>query len=563
MGTVDPKTLRFGNFSLDLARCSLRRGSELVPLRPKAFDLLYYLAQNAGRLVTKDELMKAIWPGLVVTDDSLVQCIKDIRDALSDSDQRIIKTVPRRGYLFATEVSSGVILKEHATAGTLGASEAADEPRLPWRPKLWIVAAAGLIALALVAGWQLLDVLRMPGGAVTASDTPAQRQSVAVLPLVSLAGADPDNYFVDGLTEDIISALGRFPEISVRSRSTVLAYKGKTPRPDEIGRDLGVRYVVEGSVRRSTERIRVSVQLTDTSRGVLLWSQQYDAQPKEIFAIQDDMTRRIAGALAVRLSHLELARAASKPPSSLEAYDFVLRGRDALSRVTRTSNSQARSMFENALAIDPNYVSAIVGLGLVDLNAVRYGWTADPVEALQRAERLGRKAIAIDESSAGAHALLGRVYIRRGDLDRALDEMKRALALNPSDPDSYAGLGNTLLLLGDVDGAIKAIGTAVEYQPDISPTNYYRLGMAYILAGRNTDAIRTLERALVRNENNVFIHAMLAAAYAEAEREEEAARRAQTVRELSPVFASADIGSLFRNPEHRERIVSALRKAGL
>lgn len=563
MRAIDPRTLRFENFSLDFARCALRRGVDEVPLRPKAFDLLRYLAENAGRLVTKDELMRTIWPGVVVTDDSLVQCIKDIRDALSDTEQRIVKTVPRRGYLFAAEVSAGPALNGGAIARPAAGEREIPKPRwLASRAlKHWLWAAA-LAIVALVVGIKLTDP-NISGSAVNAEKPLAQRQTIAVLPLVSLPDVAGEDYFADGLTEDVISALGRFPDISVRSRSTVLPYKGKPRRPEEVGRELGVRYVVEGSVRRSAERIRVSIQLTDTSRGTLLWSLRYDTEPKDIFSVQDDITRRIAGSLAVRLSHLELAKAASKPPSSLEAYDLALRGRDLLSRVTRTANSQARSMFEKALALDLNYVPAIVGLGLVDLNAVRYGWTADPLEALQRAERLGHKAVALDESSPGAHALLGRVYIRRGDLDRALDEMKRAVALNPSDPDSYAGLGNALLLLGAVDGAIQAIETAVQLQPDISPTNYFRLGMAYILAGRNTDAIRILERALVRNENNVFLNAMLAAAYAEAEREEDAIRRANTVRELYPVFAAADVGSLFRNPGHREKIQAALRKAGL
>ncbi|MBI4207985.1 MAG: tetratricopeptide repeat protein [Betaproteobacteria bacterium] len=563
MPDINPTTLRFEDFALDPARCSLQRGDREIRLRPKAFDVLRYLAENPGRLVSKDELMKTVWAGVVVTDDSLVQCVKDIRDALNDSEQRIIKTVPRRGYLFAAEVSSGVMPGEHA-------KPTADERRSPWRrKKLWLASTLALIALTLLIGPQLIDDSTAPGS--TDADrnsangrfqTAVQRQSIAVLPLVSLSDA-PEDYFADGLTEDIISALGRFPDISVRSRSAVLPYKDQAPRPDEVGRDLDVRYVLEGSVRRSAERIRVSVRLIDASRGAVLWSQQYDTEPRDVFAVQDDITRRIAGTLAVRLSDVELAKAAAKPPGSLEAYDLVLRGRDLLSRATRMSNSQARSMFERASALDPNYVPAIVGLGLVDLNAVRFGWTADPLEALQRAERLGHKAIAIDEYSPGAHALLGRVYIRRGDLDRALDEMKRSLELNPSDPDVHAGLGNVLLLLGDVGAAIKAIETAVQLHPGISPTDYFRLGMAYMLAGRNTDAIRALERALVRDESNVFINALLAGAYAETERQEDAARQAGRVRQLSPIFAAAEIGTLFRNPSHREKILTAMQKAGL
>ena len=182
-----------------------------------------------------------------------------------------------------------------------------------------------------------------------------------MLPLVTLADANKEDYFADGLTEDVISALGRFSELVVRSRNAVFAYKGKTPRPEDVGRDLAVRYIVEGSIRRSPERIRIAIRLTDAARGALLWSENYDVAPKDIFSVQDDITRRIAGTLASRLSNLELAKAATKPPSSLEAYDLVLRGRDLLNRVNRTANSQARALFKQAIELDPDYAPAYIG----------------------------------------------------------------------------------------------------------------------------------------------------------------------------------------------------------
>jgi adenylate cyclase len=561
MTAVSPETLRFADFVLDLARCSLRRGADDVQLRPKAFDMLCYMARHPGRLIPKDELVAATWPGLFVTDDSLVQCIKDIRDALNDGEHRIIQTVPRRGYLFAAEV--------HAAAPP-AQSIVAIEPRMPrelgqraWvlpPARMAIVLTAALVLLAALGSWLLIDSGRwLPGS----GSTHAERKSIAVLPLASVSNPSTDDYFAEGLTEDIISALGRFQEISVRSRGAVASYKGRTPRPQDVGRDLGVRYVIEGSVRRTDEHVRISIQLSDAERGTVLWAHQYESALKDIFAVQDDITRRIAGSLVVRLNALELARVATKPPERLEAYDLVLRGRDLLARVTRSANAQARSMFEKAIAIDPTYVPALVGLGNVDLNAVRYGWTVDPAEALRRAEQLGHKAITADASNPGAHALLGRVYIRRGDLERALDAMNRAIALNPSDPDSHAGLGNALLLLGDIDNAIKAIETAIQLHPAISVTNYFRLGMAYIIAGRPNDAIRTLERAVVRGEQNVYLHGMLAGAYAESGRKDAARRQAEKVRQLSAVFEGGELGSLFRNPDQREKLLGALRKAGL
>jgi TolB-like protein/Flp pilus assembly protein TadD len=388
------------------------------------------------------------------------------------------------------------------------------------------------------------------------------RASIAVLPLISLADAK-DNYFGDGLTEDIISALGRFPEISVRSRNAVFPYKGKTPRPEEVGRELDVRYLVEGSIRMSQERIRVSIRLTDASRGAVLWSQEYEAQTKDIFAVQEDITRRITGALAVRVTSQELAKAIGKPPRSLEAYDLVLRGRDLASRWSRAANSEARSLFERAIELDSAYLPGYVGLGRVEQMGAVQGWTASPDEALRQAEALGRKAIEIDESNPGAHALLARTYILRGELDRALEESSRAVELNPSDADSYTDQGGALLYAGDTAGAIEALEMAVKSRPTIPWVEYFDLGTAYLLAGRTDDAIPMLERSLTRREIDVFSNVMLAAAYAEAGRQEDATRQAETVRQLFPFFVSAEFGSRFRIPAHREKILSDLQKAGL
>jgi len=324
-----------------------------------------------------------------------------------------------------------------------------------------------------------------------------------------------------------------------------------------------VRYIVEGSIRRSPERIRISIRLTDATRGASLWSENYDVAPKDIFSVQDDITRRIAGTLASRLTNLELAKAATKPPSSLEAYDIVLRGRDLLGRVNRSANSQARALFKRAIELDPGYAPAYIGLGRVELNGVMQGWTADPEAALQRAESLGQKAIAIDSTNAGAHALLGSTYIRYADYDRALDEMRRAVELNNSDPEAYAGLATALLWAGDVDASVKAFETAGRLGLNFTVNESVTLGIAYLLADRNSDAIRTLERSLQRNKTDAYSNAVLAAAYAEAGRQADAARQTETVRGLNPRFDSADFGSLLRRPELRAKLAGALAKAGL
>jgi len=496
--------------------------------------------------------------GLCISEIARDQVRNKLPLTFTDLGEQQVKNIARPVRVF------GLAPQEIAEAGELSVGRA-KPVKLGNRTALAAVLAIVLILAGAGAWWALHDV--SPPASQTAAGPQSSstdiRPTVAVLPLVSLAEGTKDDYFADGLTEDIISALGRFSEFTVRSHNAVFSYKGKNPRPEEVGRDLDVRYVVEGSIRRSPERIRISVRLTAAARNALLWSENYDVAPNEIFSVQDDITRRIAGTLASRLTNLELAKASTKPPSSMEAYDLVLRGRDLLGRVNRSANSQARALFDRAIELDAGYAPAYIGLGQVELNGVMQGWTADPEAALQRAEALGQKAIALDSTSAGAHALLGGTYIRYADYDRALDEMRRAVELNNSDPNAYTGLGTALLWSGDVEGSVKAFETANKLGLEFTRNDSFMLGIAYLLADRSADAVRTLERSLERNKADAYSNAILAAAYAEAGRKADALRQAAAVRELHPRFDSADFGSLLRKPELRTKLAAALSKAGL
>jgi adenylate cyclase len=437
------------------------------------------------------------------------------------------------------------------------------------RGRLWIIAP--LAALTLFAGGAAWWMVRAPplaplpveSAATTPAPIGAARASIAVLPLEALGAEGGSDYFADGLTEDIISALGRFRDLSVMSLGAVFAYKGKHPPPAEVGRDLKVRYVVEGFIRRGPERIRVSVSLTDTNRSAVLWSEKYEAEPKDIFAVQDQITRRITGALALRLTSLELARSAAKPPNNLEAYDLVLRGRDLLSRSTRSANAQARDLFERAIALDPNYPPAYVGLGQVDMRASNLGWTQDPVEARERAEKLAQKAVTLDDLSSSAHALLGDVAVNFGDYDRALEELKRAIDLNGSDAESYDHLVTVLLYRGDIAGAIAAGELLAQFQPELPDGTALDLGMAYVLADRGADAVHILERDVDRTPGGLYANVMLAAAYAAVGRQQEAEQQARGVRQRFPTFSRDRFGSALRDPSLRAKLDGALKNAGL
>ncbi len=492
--------------------------------------------------------------GLCISDTACDQIRGKLPLTFADQGEQRVKNIDRPVRVFA--------LSPQAIAE---APELSSGRAVPAKTHRLALPAAALAAALILAGAGVWWVTRAgpPSQTATGPASMDARPTVAVLPLVSLAADKKEDYFADGLTEDIISALGRFSDITVRSRNAVFAYKGKTPNPTDVGRSLDVRYIVEGSIRRSPERVRISINLAAAGDGTQLWSENYDVVPKEIFSVQDDITRRIAGTLVSRLTNLELAKVATKPPSSLEAYDLVLRGRALYERVDRSANSQARALFKRAIELDPNYASAYVGLGRVELNGVLQGWTADPAAAVQRAQSLGQKAINLDASSAGAHELLGSTYVRYGDYDRALDEMRRAITLNGSDPDAYAGFAGASVWSGDIDGAIKNFEIAVKLGLNLNVNNSFLLGLAYVLAGRNADAIRVLERSVDTNKTDIYSRAILAAAYAEAGRKDDAARQSQEVRKIDPRFDSADFGSLLQKPDLRAKLTRALAKAGL
>jgi adenylate cyclase len=565
------KSYRFDRFVIDAGSARLRSGEAPVPLRPKSFDVLLYLARNRGRLITKDELFENVWADVVVTDNSLVQCIMEVRQALGDDDQRMIETVAKRGYVFTPSVIESDDTQSPSRVAAAEPTVLSDSSFPVFAPVSVgrrTAAIAGSIAAALLIGgglWWALSpraILQQPAETSTADRSAEHRQSIAVLPF-GVLGEAADDYFSIGISEDIAAALGRFPDLAVASPKVVGRFRGVGAGTDDIQRQLKVRYLVEGSVRRTPERIRVAVRLTDLPRGTLLWSETYDSSAATIFAIEDDIIIRIAGALAVKVTNLQQSRLAGKATGNLEAYDLVLRGRDLLTRLNRTGHSQARTMFERAIALDPQYPGAYVGLGRIDLSAAALGWTADPELALKRAEDLARKAISLDEFNPAAHVLLGRAYARMEEYERAVEALKRAIALNPSEPDSHAGIGDAMLWNGDVEGAIKALETATAIDPRLSAEDLLSLGAAYFLAGRSADAALVLERVITRKEGNPFIYAMLAAAYAESGRDQDSRSAAAEVRKLNPFFDAARFGSLFKKTEHRDKLAAALKKAGL
>src|SRR5215470_12088000 len=311
---------RFEGYTLDIACGALRTGDRDLELRPKAFEVLRYLLENADRIVTKQELMKAVWPNVIVTDQALTHCVGEVRQAIGDSEQTLIKNIPRRGYRFAAPV---------------------------------LRVATGAAATSPDSGPRSQSLL-------------LDRPSVAVLPFANLSGDPQQDYFSDGIAEDITTELSRFSELMVIGRNSAFQYKGKAVDLRQIGRELDARYVLEGSVRRSGDRIRITAQLVDAATGTHRWGERYDRELHDVFAVQDEVARAIVVILAAHVNHAEIERTLLKPPAAWEAYEYYLRGLEAFllhtNRRTKASLYEARRLLEQSLAIDPRYARAAAKL---------------------------------------------------------------------------------------------------------------------------------------------------------------------------------------------------------
>jgi adenylate cyclase len=389
------------------------------------------------------------------------------------------------------------------------------------------------------------------------------KASIAVLPFKNLGGDPEQEYFSDGITNDIITDLSKFRQLFVIASNTIFTYKGKPVRVKDVGRDLGVRYVLEGSVQKAGKQVRINAQLIDATTGHHLWAERYERDLTDVFVLQDEIVQTIVTKLALQIDEAERIRAIRKVTESLEAYDYVLRGFDYLRAATRPENSKARQMFERAIELDPRYASAYVALGRSYYESASYGWTEFPNQALQRAHDLAQTALSLEESNGSAHTLLGEVYVRLRQYDLAASELRRAIELNPNDARSYNTLGSVMLYSGRTDNAIKSLEAALRFDPRRGPGYYMELALAYYLKRRYQDSVRTLEKGLSRRPDFVGYHMALAAAYAQLGRSEDAANSAATVLRLHPFFEVDSYGSVFRNPKDRAAIIEGLRKAGL
>ena len=521
----------FEDCRLDPDKRELTRDAAAVTLGPQVFDLLLYLLQHRDRVVTKDDLLESVWRGRIVSESTITSHFNAVRKAIGDTghEQRMIKTIARKGFRFVGEVA------EISLTEVTGA--ASDR-----RPEAVVAQSRALV---------------LP-----------EKPSIAVLPFMNLSGDAEQDYFADGIVEDIITALSHIRWLFVIARNSSFTYKGRSSDVKQIGRDLGVRYVLEGSVRKAANRVRITGQLIDAETGGHLWAERYEGALDDIFQLQDRITESVVGAIAQQLERAEIERAKRKPTESLDAYDYYLRGMASFHVGSQAAVDQAIACFRNAFTIDPEYASAYgMAAWCVFWRRIN-GWTTDYAKETAEGARLARAALDLGRNDAvalarGGHAL---AHFTR-DFAMGVDFLDRALVLNPNLAAAWFLGGYLRIWRGEPDEAIKRCEHAMRLSPLDSEMFRMQAGvaMAHLVAGRFDLACTWAEKAYRDMPSFVLSAAAIAASCALSGRMDDAQRAMRDLRKLDPALrvASLDAWLHFERPEGAELFADGLRRAGL
>jgi adenylate cyclase len=460
------------------------------------------------------------------------------------------------------------VLIEHSATAEPKEKPEEDKPGA-WRKSHLIAAVIIVVLAASVAIWYFHFHAVTPPDRVALEQAPAlplpDKPSIAVLAFDNMSGDPKQEYFSDGITEEIISGLSKMPELFVIARNSSFTFKGKAVSVQEVGRKLGVRYVLEGSVRKEKGRVRITVQLIDAQTGGHMWSERYDRDLGDIFALQDEVTMAVMRAMRVKLTEGEQAALWQRRglTNNLEAFQRLLQGREYLHNGTASANHKALQLYEEAIALDPVYAGAYAGLALTHIQATVFGWSKDPRESGRMAYEFANKAVTLNDSLDAPHFMLGLVYVYMREFDKAIAEGEKAVELNPNGDQAMAYLGCFLNVAGRPAEAITVLDKAMRLNP-MPPAYYYSwLGMGYRLTNQNDKAIATLEKGLRVQPENMMCLLGLTAAYSQAGRQEDARKTAVEFLRLNPKFSVEAYAKMYKDPAVAEQLVDALRKAGL
>jgi len=521
----------FEDCVLDPDRRELTRGSEVISTGPQVFDLLVYLLENRDRVVTRDDLIEAVWRGRIVSESTLGSHINAVRKAIGDTgqEQRLVRTVARKGFRFVGEV--------RVVADPQGRSVSQLAPA---------------------------ESSATPARALPLPDKP----SFAALPFVNLSGDPEQDYFIDGVVEDIVSALSRIRWLFVVARNSSFTYKGRAVDVKQVGRELGVRYLLEGSMRKAAHRVRITGQLIDATTGAHIWAERFEGTLQDIFELQDQISMSVVGAIAQQLERAEIERAKRKPTDSLDAYDYYLRGRANLNRGTREAVGEGLALFYKAIELDPDFASAYAMAAWCHFWRKVNGWMNDRSQEIAEGTRLARRAIELGEDDAvaltrGAHALAHFV----GDLDSSIAWVDRALALDPNLAAAWFLGGFLRTERGDPDAAVEYFTRAMRFSP-LDPEMFRMqagMALAHLFAGRFDAASSWAEKAHRDLPSFLMVVGIIAASHALAGRQDQARRAMDHLRELDPTLRVSHLAEWIpiRRPQDLATFAQGLRKAGL
>jgi TolB-like protein len=518
----------FENYVLDTDRREFHCGTDVVSLAPQVFDLLEYLISNRERVVSKDELIVAIWNGRSVSDAAVTTRLNAARTALSDSgeQQRLIKTLPRKGFRFVGSVREAQAPVVIATAVATAEEAPILTPILP--------------------------------------DIP----SVAVLPFANLSSDPEQEYFADGMVEDIITGLSRCKPLFVIAQHSSFAYKGRAADTRQVGHELGVRYLLQGSVRKSNNRIRLSAQLIDVSTDSRIWADKFDVDLGDLFDLQDRLTSSVVGAISPKIEQAEIERARRKPTESLQAYDFYLRALFVTYQFTREGNAEALRLAKIAISVDPTFALAHALAANNFVQKKGFGWVLDAAGEQIAARELAERATQLDKDDPLVLALSGPAHsfvLEEPEIGAIL--LARAVALNPNLAAARYWYGWTQIYLGDVEAAIEHFSSGIRLSP-LDPRLFLsQAGLAYgqFLAGRYEESLSWAARALQRQPNFPSAKRIAMASLAMAGCVAEARRACVAVLEAEPTLSISGIKTKtpLRRREDIEKLELAYRLAGI
>jgi TolB-like protein len=525
--------LQFEGYEFDPGRRELTYQNQAVQIGPQVFDLLGCLLENRHRVVTKDDLIDKVWEGRIISESTLTSHINAARKAIGDTDQekRLIRTIARKGYRFVGEVST---------------CDDAKSPSISERAK----------ASSDVGGHSSQN-LALP-----------DRPSLAVLPFVNLSENSSEDYFVDGVVEDIITAMSRMNEIFIIARNSSFTYKGRSVDAKQVGRELGVRYVVEGSMRKATNRVRITGQLVDATTGTNLWSERFDGDIDNIFDLQDLMTTNIVGAIAPQLQHAEIVRARHKPTENLDAYDYYLRAIANMHAGNKESMNEAQRLLNIAIQLDPDYAAAHAAAAWCFVWKKVSGWIVDRETEFAEGLRLARRAVSLGGNEAMTLARAGHSILHLADdHDAGIALLDKAKSINPNLATAWLLGGFARIGIGRLDEAIAHMEQAMRLSP-LDPEMYRTeagLALAYLLLRRFDDASMWAMRARRGQVGFLMVVATNAAAAAFTGDMATAQREIQELGKLNSSLRCSNLRNWLplRRPEDISTLGEGLRIAGL